>query len=162
MFSLDVPKDVRGVQSRVIGPLTLRQTIWGTIGAACAYLSVAVQKSIFGPEAEMNVGFLMIFCTIPAVIGFIPIMELPAEKFFKYVWYYYTTPIKATYFVDHPIKKEIKKLADQEEEEEKKLKEQAMKADASFRRSELKKEKQHLKTIRQEEKDYNKEFEKMA
>ena len=162
MFTLDVPKDVRNVQSKVIGPFTFRQTIWGGIGIASAYLSVAFQKAVFGPEAELNTGLLFLFCVIPAVIGFIPIMDMPAEKFFKYVFYYYTTPMRATYFVTNPVKKEIRRLADAEETEEKKVRELAMKADPSFRKSELRKEKQMLKTYRREEREYNETFEKMA
>ncbi len=161
MFKLDVPKDIRKVEAKVIGPLTLRQIVWGCIGGAASYLAVFVQKSVLGPDVPISTGFVFLFAAIPGIIGFIPIQNMPAEKFFKYFFMFYLRPRKAKYKVNSYLKKEIKDLADQYEKEEEKLIEGKMKADRHFRKAELSRRKNIRKAIRAEAKEYDAKFDPM-
>lgn len=155
MFSIDVPKDIRKVKPKFIGPLTLRQTIWGLIGGACGYLGIAVQKSIMGPDADPSALVVMIFCAIPAIIGFIPIMELPAEKYFKLIFLNkFVFPKTRTCENGNVYRQIYQDAVKQYDKEEEKLCQERMKKDKDFRRA----QKRYKKSIKKERMKAEKEF----
>ena len=155
MFSIDVPKDVRKVQSKFIGPLTFRQTIWGLIGGACGYLASALHKAIMGPDVPVSGFVVMLFMTIPGIIGFIPLKGMPAEKFLKYaILSTFIYPTKRKYVIKNQYGEIFRKANETYDAEETAELKKRMNEDKQFKKDYLRSNKEMKKQIQLQNKEF--------
>lgn len=121
MIELDIPKDLKDYQPKVIFGLTTRQAICGACALGSALIAYNVAKA-FVPQKTAIV-IALIFVAIFAAFGWIKQYGLPLEKYlWSQLWTSYIPPKKRLYKIENKyqvLEKNIKK----EESEAKKAEE---------------------------------------
>ena len=80
MIEAMIPKDIRKYESKLIGPLTLRQTICFIIAAGLSFTSYTALKEISATAAQYTA---FILAVIPTIFGWVKVYNLPIEKFLQ-------------------------------------------------------------------------------
>ena len=115
MIQVEIPKDVRQYETKLLGPLTLRQSLWGGLGVGLCLLFY----NKVGKPLQLSSDMLFLAC---AIIAFIPILfgfakpyGMPFEKFAKVAFWSLIAPSHRVYKTKNiydPEQKNIEKTKD--------------------------------------------------
>lgn len=115
MIELEIPKDVRAYEAKLIGPFTTRQ-LFCAIGAALGfYGAYKAAESILGEDSGLLLLFPIIVAVPFALIGWVKVYGLPFEKFAKSVFIsMFLAPTKRLYKIENTFDR-FDKIIDDEE-----------------------------------------------
>ena len=101
-IEIEIPKDITKYESKLIGPLTTRQTICSVPAAGLAIAEAMLLKETL--SQDMLIG-IIIFTVIPFILlGWIKVYNLPFEKFLASVFVTIVlAPKHRKYITDNPI-----------------------------------------------------------
>lgn len=69
MIEVPILKEIRTYETKVVGPLSFRGLVCGTIAVACAYGAFAAQKFLL--HMESPVGIICMIAAVPAIMFWI-------------------------------------------------------------------------------------------
>lgn len=122
MIEIQIPKDIRKYEAKVVSFLTLRGLICAVFMAACAALAYFFMKYVFKMESIENMlPVFLIFMTPGALFGWVKPNGLPFEMFLYYMFYtIFLTPKHRVHKIENSFENVLKDI----DKEEKALKEQ--------------------------------------
>lgn len=84
MIEVKTPKNILVYKTKILGPLTVRQTICFAIVGVIDF--IIYQTIVKGSQLSLDVIFyLFVFCDVPVLIfGYYEPMGMPLEKYIKY------------------------------------------------------------------------------
>lgn len=140
MIEIEIPKDIREYESKLIGPFTTRQLLCGIGLVLSCYLSYKAAVSVLGDESSLKFFFPMI-CAIPfGLVGWVKPYGMHFEKFAKSVFVSLVlAPAKRFYKIDN-VYDRFDKIIDKEEKEKQLQLEKASKEASSNHKKSKRKE----------------------
>ena len=115
MIELEIPKDIRAYEAKLIGPFTTRQLFCAIGGALGFYGSYKAAAAVLGEDSSLIWLFPIIVAIPFALIGWVKLYGLTFEKFAKSVFVsMFLAPTKRLYKIENTFDK-FDKLIDDEE-----------------------------------------------
>lgn len=94
-----VPKDINEYEHKVFKGLTARNIKWGIVSFAIALSLFFLLKPFM---SNMLLSWLCMLSAVPTfVFGFLVLDDIPADKYLKIVYQYYTSPKQTRYENDY-------------------------------------------------------------
>ena len=88
MLFVKVPKEIKEYEEKIIGGLTLRNIVWGSLGVVLAVVSYYPLRKIVGQEIA---SYLIMLIVVPCFsCGFLKVQGMPFHKYLKIMISYYS------------------------------------------------------------------------
>lgn len=115
MIEIEIPKDIKDYEPKLLGPFTTRQLICTVAVAGIMFVGYNVLKNVF--DNGLKIVIPLIICLLPILIGWYKPYGMRFEKYL--VSQFYTTiipPKKRLYKVENKFE-EFEKIIEKEEKE---------------------------------------------
>ena len=98
MIEIEIPKDVRDYETKLLGPFTTRQLICAVCMAVLCILTYKGASSILGEESSLKIFFPIVVAIPFGLIGWVKPYGMKFEKFAKSVFVsMFLSPAKRVY-----------------------------------------------------------------